>query len=102
MLPIRLHVNDTRESDRIIELLEGSEIIVIGRGPEAHVSLDDPFVSLRHAALVSTEEGMMILDLGSLNGTRLNGVPLMPDEAAPLRPGDVIHVGHCEVVFGGD
>lgn len=102
MTAIRLHVNDARENDRFIELAVGTEIIVLGRGPDAHVSLDDPFVSLRHAALISTKGGMMILDLGSLNGTRVNGIPLTPDQAAPLRPGDVIGVGRSEVVFGGD
>lgn len=46
---------------------------VIGRTPQCDVSLDDPAVSRRHARLVRTETGLLIGDLGSTNGTYVNG-----------------------------
>jgi pSer/pThr/pTyr-binding forkhead associated (FHA) protein len=47
--------------------------ILIGREPSADVFLDNPGVSRNHARLQITEEGWQLLDLGSANGTYLEG-----------------------------
>lgn len=60
--------------------------------PEIEVS--DPGVSHRHCQLVKQSNGSFaVLDLGSANGTRLNGHELEPGVAAPLKAGDEIVVG---------
>ncbi len=69
---------------------------VIGRLPECAVVVDDPQVSRRHAEVRRAEEGFVLRDLGSLNGTSLNGQPV---REAILADGDVIGVGETEIVF---
>lgn len=74
---------------------------LIGRRSEARavfpeVSLDyDSAVSHRHAILNLTVEGALTLrDIGSANGTMLNGIELKPMTDSPLKDGDQIVVGH--------
>lgn len=73
--------------------LEGA--LGIGRGSENHIDLVDPRVSRRHARVARTDNGVVIQDLGSTNGTRVNGKALL--EPARLVPGDVIGVGDTEL-----
>ncbi len=73
--------------------------ILIGRVPEAAVRLVDSRVSRRHAEVALGAAGWVVADLGSTNGTRVNG----SDPAGhPLVAGDVVDVGGVvlEVVAG--
>lgn len=54
---------------------------------------DDPFVSRRHAEIVWMADGWGIRDLGSTNGTRVNGVAVEGSEVRPLGQDDVVEVG---------
>jgi predicted component of type VI protein secretion system len=63
---------------------------LIGRGSDADVRLDDVYVSRRHCEIVRAEDGLMVHDLGSKNGTFVNGVRV---ELSPLRPDDLLAVG---------
>ena len=47
--------------------------ILIGRGNDAAIRLDDDYVSTRHARVVSNEDGIYAEDLGSTNGSYVNG-----------------------------
>ena len=76
--------------------LVGDEIL-IGRGPECHVTVDDPMLSRRHARIQLDGGEPAIEDLESRNGTQLNGAPL--SGRAPLRDGDRIRLGTQEFVF---
>ncbi|HUF15102.1 MAG TPA: FHA domain-containing protein [Acidimicrobiia bacterium] len=70
---------------------EVSDVIVLGRSDETDVVLDDPYASEFHMRLVAQENGMMLHDLGSTNGTYVNGRRVSaPTE---LRRGDTIQVG---------
>ena len=64
---------------------------VIGRADECEIHLDDPFVSRRHARVISADIGTAIEDLGSANGVYVNG-RLSPG-ITPLHPGDVVQIG---------
>jgi LCP family protein required for cell wall assembly len=78
--------------------LNGSSLR-IGRGPGNGVALDDGFASAHHAELVSRDGERCVHDLGSRNGTRLNGFLLQPGTLAQLQHGDVIQIGQSEVVY---
>jgi pSer/pThr/pTyr-binding forkhead associated (FHA) protein len=71
----------------------GTEL-VIGR-EHADVCLEDPQVSRRHAAVRPMERGIEVEDLGSANGTLVNGDPLTG--RLRLRDGDVIQVGRMRL-----
>jgi hypothetical protein len=70
---------------------EVSDVVVMGRSDETDVVIDDPYASEFHLRLVSQENGMMLHDLGSTNGTYVNGRRVSaPTE---LKRGDTIQVG---------
>jgi pSer/pThr/pTyr-binding forkhead associated (FHA) protein len=62
----------------------------IGRGSDCDIVLDDPEVSRRHAVIRRDGDRYVLADLGSKNGTHLNGAPLM--RASALRDGDEISI----------
>ena len=64
----------------------------IGRLPENEVALSSARVSRRHAAIRRTDTGVVFVDIGSSNGSRLNGDPVRAQEERPLRPGDRIQL----------
>ncbi len=68
---------------------------VIGRGPESELSLDgDEFASAQHAKIEAGPKGVWIEDLGSTNGTFVNGARVTSKRR--LQPGDVVRVGQTE------
>ncbi len=74
-----------------------SDGAVLGRGDQADIVLGDTFASGRHARLEPQGEVMVLEDLGSTNGTYLNGEPLNGPQ--PLHPGDRIRIGDSEFAF---
>jgi hypothetical protein len=70
---------------------------LLGRGDEADIRLEDGFASSRHARLVPQGDVMVLEDLGSTNGTYLNGEPLRGPQ--PLHAGDRIRIGDSEFSF---
>jgi hypothetical protein len=74
-----------------------SEGAVLGRGDQADIRLEDGFASSRHARLVPQGDVMVLEDLGSTNGTYLNGEPLRGPQ--PLHAGDRIRIGDSEFSF---
>jgi transcriptional regulator with PAS, ATPase and Fis domain len=77
--------------------LPSSGTLVIGRGDQCDVSIDEPSVSRRHARL-SVGEGMTIEDLGSANGTRVRGRRLAMGEIATVSLREPVEVGSVVVV----
>lgn len=70
---------------------EVNDVVVLGRSDETDFVIDDPYASEFHLRLVSQENGMMLHDLGSTNGTYVNGRRVSaPTE---LKRGDTIQVG---------
>ncbi len=63
---------------------------VIGKASSADFSIDNPFVSRRHCRIRFTDGTFYLSDLGSKNGTTLNGVLLERDEESLLNDGDSI------------
>jgi ABC transport system ATP-binding/permease protein len=71
----------------------------IGRLPDNDLVLDDLLVSRRHAELVAAGGGWRIVDLGSGNGTFVNGVRV---REAPISPSDVLGIGHSQFRLQGE
>lgn len=70
---------------------------VLGRGSEADIVLEDSFSSSRHARLIPQGDAVVLEDLGSTNGTYLNGESLGGPQ--PLHDGDRIRIGDSEFTF---
>jgi hypothetical protein len=68
----------------------------IGRSMAAHIHLDDPTVSRRHALIHNEDEGARVLDDRSLNGVYVNGERL---EWHALEDGDELLIGRFRVYF---
>lgn len=73
--------------------------IHIGRGPGPELNLEDDGVSRLHARIVRTGDKFRLEDLGSLNGTRVNGRALPTRGSRVLRDGDWIQVGRAVLRF---
>ncbi|WNG58891.1 FHA domain-containing protein [Archangium gephyra] len=74
--------------------------LVVGRQAPATVVLEDDSVSRKHAEVEQTPDGAVLRDLGSANGTLINGEPT-GTEPVVLQPGDIITFGMVEVEVEG-
>lgn len=72
--------------------------VVIGRSAGADIVIGDDFVSGRHARVVPEGSEAVLEDLGSTNGTLLNGERVSRPQT--LRPGDVIAIGDVNLTVG--
>ncbi|MCC5876781.1 MAG: FHA domain-containing protein [Candidatus Sumerlaeia bacterium] len=87
----------TETGPRLLVFRESN--LLIGRLPDNHLGLNHGSVSRRHARLAVTPKGVVIEDMGSQNGTTLNGNPV----ATPtnVRPGDILRIGHVPLYYFG-
>jgi hypothetical protein len=90
---------------RVIVITTGDQVmqfrqnrVVIGRGKEADLRVNDPNVSRKHAAIYWNNGRLMVDDLGSTNGTMVNGYPVT---RTMLRPTDVVAVGESRLTAEG-
>lgn len=65
--------------------------LLIGRGPECFLRINEPMVSRRHARLSVTRDRAVVEDLGSRNGTHVNGIMVL--SPLELRPADLLIIG---------
>lgn len=82
-------------ADREIALAHGENLI--GRDQDSLVWVDDASVSRRHARIVIDVSGARLEDLGSKNGTRLNGEGV--ERPTPLHDGDTLRLGSVAMIF---
>jgi hypothetical protein len=76
------------------------EDLVLGRGNQAAIRLEDPFASSQHARVFEQGGALIVEDLGSTNGTYLNEELL--ETPRPLHPGDRVRIGDSEFSFEVD
>lgn len=75
-----------------------SKAITFGRGNQNDVALDgDDYASAKHARIEPRRDGVWVEDIGSTNGTYLNGIRL--SRARKLSPGDVVRIGETELRY---
>ena len=74
--------------------------LTVGRGAQNDVSIEgDEFASARHVRIEPRRDGVWVSDVGSTNGTYVNGVRI--DRPRKLAQGDVVRVGETELRFEG-
>lgn len=73
--------------------------ILVGRAPSADLRLDDPLVSRLHARIEMRDDGVYVEDLGSRNGTGVDGASVLGSRR--LRSDDEIEIGSASIVFRG-
>ena len=78
------------EGDQAFEIRGGSTLVV-GRALNSDIPVFDPTISRRHAEVTCDASGVVVRDLGSSNGTFLNGVKV--ESAATVAPGDIVTFG---------
>ena len=71
-------------------------VTTIGRLPDRDVVLDDPLVSRRHCEVRRSGANYRLVDLGSANGTLVNGEPI---DSHQLSNGDSVDIGGCRLTF---
>jgi pSer/pThr/pTyr-binding forkhead associated (FHA) protein len=70
--------------------------VVLGRLPDCDITLVDPNVSRQHAEIQPRGDGFVLVDLGSTNGSRVNGIRVAERE---LRDGDELGFGNIRLTF---
>ena len=83
------------EVDGTMHPLAGGRTIV-GRGSEADITVDDSGISRKHVEILWDGKRGQARDLGSTNGSKLNGLKLTK---APLEPDSVIEIGRTRIIF---
>ena len=76
--------------------LQGASVS-IGRASDCSIPIKDRYLSRKHAEIVAAADGWILKDLGSANGTYLNGARVERDQR--LKTGDRIRLGDTEIVF---
>jgi pSer/pThr/pTyr-binding forkhead associated (FHA) protein len=89
----------TTESQGRIGYEFTEDLITIGRAPDNMIVIEDPSVSSRHAQFERAGDNYRLKDLGSTNGTRVNGLPVTE---TLLRYDDRIRFGGVESRFESD
>jgi hypothetical protein len=90
-----------RGEPRVLAIVQGPQtgemaelepgLVLIGRSADCQLVLDDDYVSTRHARVVASENGLYIEDLGSTNGTYVNGARITAPTAISLS--DSLRIG---------
>jgi FhaA, N-terminal domain/FHA domain len=75
----------------------GGPLITVGRASDNDVIVDDPLVSRHHCQLKLQHGAYGFVDLGSRNGSTVNGQPV---QEVALGPGDLIRIGNTSIEFG--
>src|SRR5580693_3163973 len=81
-------------------ILVDKPILLLGRHPECDIQIDSRKISRRHCCIAQVDDYLVVRDLDSTNGIRINGVRVVEGS---LRPGDELTVGnHRYQVTWGD
>ncbi|OFW60637.1 MAG: hypothetical protein A2133_05695 [Actinobacteria bacterium RBG_16_64_13] len=81
-----------RAGNRVREFTQGR--VIVGRARDADFRIDNPDVSRRHAVISWSKGSVVLEDLGSTNGTMVNGYPV---SSAVVGPDDDIVIGDCRM-----
>ncbi|MCA9015389.1 MAG: sigma 54-interacting transcriptional regulator [Planctomycetaceae bacterium] len=94
-----LIIQELDEKGKVYRLLD-RQVTTIGRAPTNRIVLDDEVCSRNHCEIFYSDSTWVIRDLGSRNGTLVQGVAITQDHE--LQDGDVIEIGDSEAIFTFD
>src|SRR5882757_6016778 len=82
-------------------ILVDKPILLLGRHPECDIQIDSRKISRRHCCIAQVNDYLVVRDLDSTNGIRINGVRVVEGK---LEPGDELTVGNCryQVAWGDE
>ncbi len=89
---LRLFIKSPGRDERVYEV--GDEQVTIGRDPNAEIPVDDRTLSRRHSRIYPGPDGWRVTDLGSRNGTYVNGAPILDER---LEEGDRVELGETKI-----
>ena len=98
-MAVKLALSVVDGPDRGRRKVIGAGTVVVGGGQDVDVVLKDPRVSRRHASFELVADGVRVRDLGSKNGTRLDGTRVVDGVA---RPGSLVELGDTAIVVVAD
>src|SRR4051812_49625154 len=96
---MRVEVTSGPDAGRTFEIESGQA--VIGRSADADLTLTDALASSRHARLDVTTSGATLTDVGSTNGTTVDGSRIAPVTPTPLRDGTRVGIGGSILQISG-
>ncbi|MEC9008488.1 MAG: FHA domain-containing protein [Planctomycetota bacterium] len=97
MAKITIQVLEGLERGRVFDSLETP--VTIGREDDNSIQLNDERISRFHSKIQEDGQRIILTDLDSTNGTRVNGRPV---QLRVLKPGDQVAIGRCLLVFGSN
>lgn len=93
-----LVIQSGKHRGRKIELRPGEDLL-IGRDPECRIRLASTDVSRRHCVVRMSDKGVIVKDLGSRNGTFVDGFTI--EKVTLLRPGSILQIGPLQFLLPG-
>jgi phage tail-like protein len=92
-----------RLAENIVQIVPlNLPVITIGRAPDNTLSLSDLLISRRHAEIRVQDGVPVLIDVGSSNGTRIDGERILPNQPYPIAKGTVVQVGSYTISFQPD
>mgnify|MGYP001152958604 CR=1 FL=1 len=90
----KLIIKDGKGDERTHEIAD--DVTTIGRSSANIIQIKDEKSSRQHCRIEKAGEGFRLVDLGSRNGTSVNGIKV---SGQTLKPGDVVEIGACRITF---
>ena len=97
--PTRITITTGRAAGNSASLPEVGDEILMGRAAACQLDVDDDYASSRHAKIWRDDEGFVVEDLRSTNGTYVNGQQI--SQPTRISPGDVVRVGRSQMQLEG-